>query len=141
MNNEFRLPPALVDIFTNSESIFEQKLCISLIMDSDYVLKITEGYFPEINQAVKEYWDRIVNCKHQLLEMSHDEQVEFCLKLIFEKNPKAFWRWWKVLGSENSYEGAKINLANIKALRIARKSLQYLQNNKIIENVYRGYGW
>ena len=128
--------PPLVDIFTTTESILEQKLCACLICLPIDVLSIAEDFKPEVNNAAKYFWGQVQDRKILMSKSPPNEQFEICFNLIFKRDPKTLFRWLDLLGGENSFLAIQTIIADIKALRMVRKSVDYLQKNKTITKVF-----
>jgi len=126
----------LTDILTTAESVLEQKLCVCLILSPSDVLRLAGEFKPEVSGVAKYFWQEIQDRKDLLFKSSPDQQFEICYGLIHKKNPKILWRWWDLLGGENSYLAIEKTLSDIRALRVARKSVDYLEKNETLMQVY-----
>lgn len=136
MNTIDEIP--LVDLIIAAEKMLERKLAVCLVIHPKEVLEKAKGYSPEIDIPVIKYWNSVSKRRSEILRADPDQAHAITLNLALNVGGSSFWLWWDVLADKNSFLAIDNTLADIRALRIARKAANYIQKNRILEPLLQG---
>lgn len=128
----------IVDIMTTAEVRIERKLAVCLALHPREVIKKSNGFHPEVDQIVCKYWNAVMKKRNEITQVSYEKAFEISMGLIYPKHAQNFWKWWDVLADENSFATIDKTLKDIRGLRTIRKTVDYIQVNRIIEETLQG---
>ena len=124
----------LIDIMVSAEARLECKLAMCLVIHPKEVIKKSNGFYPEVDQIVCKYWNAIMKKRYEIMSVSYNNAVEISLGLVYPRHEQTFWKWRDALADENSIKTIEKTIKNLRGLRAIRKSIDYIQINKILED-------
>jgi hypothetical protein len=119
------LSPAVIDIVTMAQGIFEERLCASMLIDPAAVEEILKGWHPEVSTAAKKLW--------VLIDQGHQYN-------LLETAIKAglLWNITYWLGEpfiNTAEESAKANLWSWRCCKAGRMGLQAIASDPTIGEI------
>ena len=137
MNTNNNIP--LVDILTTAEARLERKLAACMALHPKYVIEQANGFKPEVDQTVCKYWGAVLKRKAEIEAATDDEAFNILMGILLPKHEGELWNWWGALADENSYATISETINNLKGLRAIRKTVDFIQVNKIINETLEVY--
>jgi hypothetical protein len=134
MNNVDEIP--LIDLVINAEKHLERRLAACLAIFPKETIEKTKSFFPEIDTLVIRYWKAVQSRRSEILRKENNSAKDITLELAHAISGASFWLWWDAISDENIYETITTTLADIRALRIARKAVIYIQENRLLDETW-----